>query len=429
MSDAVTVTVPDIGNFAGVEVIEILVKPGDSVKKEDALITLESDKASMEIPSPYSGTVTRLAVNLGDKVSQGTPIVVIEQSPGEPAAPLPKPEKPAAAGGLPSAPAPAETPPAAPAVLQTAATVRGSDSAKAHASPSVRRFARELGIDLGLVSATGPKGRILREDVQSFAKSVLSGTRVSGATGAFVMPQIPPVDFSKFGPIEIRPLNKIKRLAGQNLHRSWINVPLVTQFDEADITELEAFRKSKLDGAGNRNLKLTLVTFIVKACVVALKRFPQFNASLSADGESLILKQYYHIGVAVNTDNGLMVPVVRDVNQKGLVDLAVEIQTLSAQARAGKLPPPATQGGCFTISSLGGIGGTGFTPIVNAPEVAILGVSKSRMTPVYVEDELVPRLILPFCLSYDHRVIDGVAAVMFTRFLSAVLSDIREILL
>ena len=425
------------------DVIEVLVKPGDQVNRDDSLITLESDKATMEIPSPKKGVVKELLVEVGDKVSEGSPILTLQET-GEisderdakthsavepPATGAPSPKKETLESNTPPAPQ-AETilrtPPQTP---RTAETIRGSRTAKAHASPSVRRFARELGVDLGLVNGSGPKGRILKEDVKAFTKSVLSGTRVSGATGAFSMPEIPPVDFSKFGKTKLRPLSKIKRIGGQHLHQSWITVPHVTQFDEADITELEAFRKSKLESADEKNIKLTLIAFIVKAAVVALKKYPEFNASLASGGEALVLKEYFHIGVAVNTENGLLVPAIRDADQKGLFDLASEIQQLSDKARQGRLTPSDMQGSSFTISSLGGIGGIGFTPIINVPEVAILGVSRSETKPVYKDGDLVPRLILPLALSYDHRVIDGVAAARFTSFLSKVLADIRDILL
>jgi pyruvate dehydrogenase E2 component (dihydrolipoamide acetyltransferase) len=425
------VLLPDIGDFKAVDVIEVLVKPGDVVKKEAPLIVLESDKATMEIPAPYSGTVIEVKVKVGDKVSEGAPIATMDSRADVGTPPQPADRTEERPDAIPATvQSPAENPPVArpaPALPQTAETVRGSRSARAHASPSVRRFARELGVDLGLVPGSGPKGRILQGDVKAFTRETLSGMRASGR--AVDQVDVPPIDFSKFGKTELRPLSKIKRLTGQSLHRSWIAIPLVTQFDETDVTDLEVFRKSQLASASAKDIKLTLVTFLCKAVVVALRKFPEFNASLTSDGESLVLKKYFHLGVAVNTDQGLLVPVVRDVDQKGLFDIASEIQTLSEKARAGKLEPKEMQGGCFTISSLGSIGGTGFTPIVNAPEVAILGVSRARMQPVWTNDQFAPRLMLPFALSYDHRVIDGVAAVSFTRFLSDVLSDIRQILL
>jgi pyruvate dehydrogenase E2 component (dihydrolipoamide acetyltransferase) len=302
-------------------------------------------------------------------------------------------------------------------------------SAKAHASPSVRRFARELGVDLGLVRGSARKGRITKDDVKAFTKAVMSGNRVFEQGGGFALPQIPAIDFSKFGPVETKSLPRLKRLSAQNLHRSWITVPHVTQFDEADISELEEFRKSKLEEAKKKGLKLTLLTFLVKAAVVALRKFPDFNVSLTPDGESVVSKQYYHIGFAVNTDQGLMVPVIRDADQKGLFDIAKELSDLAEKCREKKIKPSEMQGGCFTISSLGHIGGAGFTPIINTPEVAILGVSRAAMKPVYVDGRFEPRLILPYSLSYDHRVIDGVAGAGFTQYLSTILTDIRHILL
>ena len=431
---------PDIGDFDSVEIIEIPVAEGDSVEKETTLLTLESDKATMDIPSPVSGIIVELKVNIGDQISKDQLIAIIDETEAdavandnnsEPAIESVIQETSESAGSVNDTSKPDTTiqqpePPKTPA---TAETVGTSHSAKAHASPSVRRFARELGVDLGLVRGTGPKGRILKQDVKSFTKAVMSDDRVFAKEGGFQLPEIPPVDFSKYGPTETRSLSRLKRLAGQHLQRCWITVPHVTQFDEADITELEAFRKSKLDEAAKEGAKLTLIAFLLKAVVVTLIKYPEFNASLSPNGEDLILKKYFHLGVAVNTDEGLMVPVVKDVDQKGLYDLAKEVKQLSDKAREKSIPPSDMQGGCFTISSLGGIGGTAFTPIVNAPEVAILGVSKSVMKQVYINNEFQPRLIMPFSLSYDHRVIDGVDAAMFTQYLSKVLTDIRHILL
>lgn len=440
MSKPTEIKIPDIGDFENVEIIDISISPGDSIKKEDTLLTLESDKASMDIPSPLAGKVIEVLVKTGDKASEGTPVALIETSAEEKKqASSPEPEtktenktvRPPETGHRAELSTTAEhgyPPRPAPAAPQGAETVGSSRSAKAHASPSVRRFARELGVDLGLVYGTGPKGRILREDIKAFTKSMLSGNKLT-ATGAFSMPEVATVDFSKFGDIETLPLSRIKRLGGQHLHRSWITVPHVTQFDEADITDLEEFRQSKLDDAEEQGIKLTLIPFLVKAVVDVLQQYPEFNASLSHDGEHIILKKYFHIGVAVNTDDGLVVPVIKDADKKGLFHIAKELGELAQKARAQKLSPSELQGGCFTISSLGGIGGTGFTPIINAPEVAILGVAKAVMKPVYIDEELVPRLTVPFSLSYDHRVIDGVAAAQFTRFLGSVLSDIRQILL
>jgi len=443
------IQLPDIGDFDSVDVIDVAVGPGDKIKKEDTLITLESDKATMDIPSPAAGIVKKMLVKTGDKISQGAPILILEET----ATPVDseattvnasradsevttvnasKIDSEATTVNAAKVDSEATTinaaPRPAPYVRNSAQIVGASHSEKAHASPSVRRFARELGVDLGLVYGTGPKGRILKDDIKAFTKSMLSGNKLNRG-GAFGLPETPPVDFSKFGEIELKPLSRIKRLGGQSLHRSWITVPHVTQFDEADITDLEEFRKSKLETAKKKGIKLTLVSFLVKAVVDVLHEMPEFNSSLSTDGENIVLKKYFHIGIAVNTDNGLVVPVIKDADQKGLFDIASEISTLTDKVRAGKFIPADLQGGCFTISSLGGIGGTGFTPIVNAPEVAILGVSRSVMKPVYQNGEFVPRLILPFALSYDHRVIDGVSGAQFTQHLSTVLTDIRHILL
>lgn len=440
MSQVTDILIPNIGDFDTVEIIEVAVSPGDSVKPEDTLITLESDKATMDIPAPAAGTVKELLVKVGDTVSEGTLILKLEEhdapggvspdSPGSvgtdlksvpggtPDAATPSPDKPDTLPAHGQKP-----PPKTPGGAQTAGT---SASARAHASPGVRKYARELGVELGLVKGSGKKGRILKEDVTAFTRTVMTGKRVfDGQT----LPEIPPVDFSKFGPVETRPLPRLKRLGGQNLHRNWVNVPHVTQHDETDITELEAFRQSKKSEAKRRGVKLTLLSFLVKAVVVALRKYPEFNASLGPDGKELIYKQYFHIGVAVNTDQGLLVPVVKDANLKGMFELAEELEQLAQKARDKKLRPADMEGGCFTISSLGHIGGTGFTPIINSPEVAILGVSRATTRPVYRDGKLEPRLILPYSLSYDHRVIDGVAAAQFTRALGEILTDIRDILL
>jgi pyruvate dehydrogenase E2 component (dihydrolipoamide acetyltransferase) len=421
---SIEIRVPDIGDFDNVDVIDIIVKAGDTVRVEDPLLTVESEKATMDIPAPVAGVVESVSATVGDKVSEGDVIVVLrvtEQAGATPSAPVTVPTPPVS---LPKTPAPRVAP---------AATTDAPTSSKAHASPSVRKFARELGVDIALVYGKGPKGRILKEDVQAHVKEVMRGTRghagAGAASGGFNLPAAPVIDFTKFGDIETTPLNKIRRLTGQNLHRSWVTVPHVFQMDEADITELEAFRKSKADEAEQKGAKLTLLAFLVKAAVVGLKKFPDFNASLSPDGEALIHKKYFHIGIAVNTDNGLVVPVIRDVDKKGLYELALEVRDLSKKARERKLMPAEMQGACFTISSLGGVGGTAFTPIINMPEVGILGVSPSAMKPVWRGNEFVPRLMLPFTLSYDHRVIDGVAAAQFTRYLTTVLGDIRHILL
>lgn len=431
------VVLPDIGDFKDVEVIEVLVKPGDDVEAETPLITLESDKATMEVPSPYAGTVQSIQVEVGDRISEGAAILALaERSAGAaPAAPVPDTATRATIATTSPAEPPTPPRPAAPpeprpppALPRSAEVVRGSRNARAHASPSVRRFARELGVDLGLVTGSGPKGRLLKDDVTAFTRATLSGPAL-GAPAGRGLSAVPPIDFSRFGQTELRPLSKVKRIAGEHLHRSWSTVPHVTQFDEADITELEAFRQSKRKEAAQEDIKLTLLAFLLKAAVVALKRHPEVNSSLTSDGEGLVLKRYFHIGIAVNTDLGLLVPVIRDVDQKGLYRLAAEVQALSARARAGKIEPRELQGGCFTVSSLGGVGGTGFTPIINLPEVAILGVSRAAVRPVHDGQGFAPRLILPLCLSYDHRVIDGVAAAGFTRLLAEMLSDIRHILL
>ncbi|WP_019591028.1 dihydrolipoyllysine-residue acetyltransferase [Thioalkalivibrio sp. ALE20] len=454
MSDTITVEVPDIGDFKDVEIIEVLVKPGDTVAPEDPLITLESDKASIEIPAPQGGTVQGMKVKAGDRVSQGD--AILELAPADEAAASGAAEAPAeaaaepaaSAGGEESAPAAAASAPdtgsaparasagdsggtggqggqGGPRASPTAHIENESAFRRAHASPVVRKFARELGVDLSKVEGSGRKGRILREDVQAFVKRALSQPAGSGL-GVEPMPEI---DFSEFGPIETQPLSKINRLTGQNLHRNWVTVPHVTQFDEADITELEDFRKSLKAEYEKQGVKITFLPFLMKAVVSALKEYPRFNASLDATGENLVIKQYYHLGVAVDTPDGLVVPVVRDVDRKSLVDIASELMDLSKRAREKKLKPADMQGGCLTISSLGGIGGTQFTPIVNAPEVAILGVSKASMQPVWNGEEFEPRLVLPMALSYDHRVIDGALGARFTTTLSALLSDMRRMLL
>jgi pyruvate dehydrogenase E2 component (dihydrolipoyllysine-residue acetyltransferase) len=434
VSKEIEIKLPDIGDFDAIEVIEIAVNVGDNVEAEDTLLTLESEKSTMDIPSPHAGEIKQIKVNIGDKISQGAVIASILVTETDSAATEEKNPKPAVETKQEETPAPSPeptpepTPRPAPKTPETSQLVGQSKSAKAHASPSIRRFARELGVDLGLIYGTGTKGRILKEDVKAFTKSIMSGEKLSNK-GAFSVPEVPPVDFSKFGKIETKELSRIRRLTGQALHRSWITVPHVTQFDEADITELETFRKSKLKEAKDEGVRLTLVTFLIKAAVVALQKFPDFNSSIEPSGDNLIIKKYFNIGVAVNTDNGLVVPVIKDVDKKGLFDIAREITELSNKAREGKISPKDLQGGCFTISSLGGIGGLQFTPIVNAPEVAILGVSRAAMKPVYENDEFVPRLIMPFALSYDHRVIDGVAGAQFTQFLSTILTDIRHILL
>jgi len=439
------VLVPDIGDFKEVEVIEVLVKAGDKIAKEQSLITVESDKASMEIPAPEAGVVKAVKVKVGDKVSQGSMMLTLDAdgSGGEAAAPAEAPKKPAPE---PAKPAPAVQAPAAsaaaPAAVQPAARApvplepREATTALPHASPSIRKFARELGVDLTRVPGSGPKGRILKEDVQGFVKGALSGRpaaagapqAVPGRGGLDVLPW-PEVDFAKFGPVELKARSRIQKLSAANLHRNWVMIPHVTQNDEADITDLEAFRKSNTAETERRGFKLTMLSFLIKASVTALRQFPEFNASLDKTGENLVIKKYYHIGVAVDTPDGLVVPVVRDADRKGVFDLAHELADISKHAREKKLRPGDMQGGTFSISSLGGIGGGAFTPIINAPEVAILGVSKSQMRPVWNGKEFAPRLILPISLSYDHRVIDGALAARFTTYLCNVLSDIRRTLL
>ncbi len=423
------VHVPDIGDFKDVPVIEVLVKPGDTVNKEDALITLESDKATMDVPCPFAGVVKQVAVKVGDKVSEGALILSLEESgaaaaaaPPAAAAAAPKPQ-PAAEPAAPAASPPAAAPAAGP--------VNEAGFAKAHASPSIRRFARDLGVDLSRVKGSGPKHRIVKEDVQSFVKAALAqpATAAAGAGAGLNLLPWPDVDFAKFGPVEPRPLSRIKKISGANLARNWVMIPHVTHHEEADITELEAFRKHSNDAAAKQGIKVTLLAFLIKASVSALRKFPEFNASLDKSGENLVLKRYYHIGFAADTPNGLVVPVLKDADQKGVLAIAKELGDLSALARDGKLKPTDMQGATFTISSLGGIGGTAFTPIINAPEVAILGVTRSSLKPQWDGKAFVPRLMVPLSLSYDHRVIDGAAAARFAAYLASVLADMRRVLL
>ncbi|BCK88712.1 dihydrolipoyllysine-residue acetyltransferase component of pyruvate dehydrogenase complex [Sideroxyarcus emersonii] len=428
MAEIRQVLVPDIGNFKGVAVIEVAVKAGDKVSAEQALITVETDKATMDVPAPFDGVVKEVKVKVGDKVSEGDLIVLMQSSGAQAAAPAAAPA-PQAAAPVAAAPAPAPAPVAAAAPAMPAATVAPSGG-KAHASPSIRRFARELGVNLALVGGSGEKGRITKDDVQNFVKKSLAGG--AAATGGGALPGLlpwPEVDFAKFGAVESKPLSRIKKLSGANLHRNWVMIPHVTQFEEADISEMEAFRKELGAEYAKQNIKITPLAFMLKACAITLKHFPDFCASLDAAGENLIVKKYIHIGVAVDTPDGLMVPVIRDVDQKGIVQLAKELGEVSARAREKKITAADMQGGCFTISSLGGIGGTSFTPIINAPEVAILGVSRSSMKPVWKDGEFVPRLMLPLSLSYDHRVIDGAAGARFTTYLAHVLSDMRRLAL
>ncbi|MGZ5047447.1 MAG: dihydrolipoyllysine-residue acetyltransferase [Usitatibacter sp.] len=447
---AIEVKVPDIGDFKDVPVIEVLVKPGDAVKKDDSLLTLESDKATMEVPAPSAGTVKDVLVKVGDKVSEGVAILTLESAGAAPAASMPAPAQaaptPAAAKAAPAAAPPAKPPAPAPAAAAPSAPpspapapavaaaaqpeAPAASGTPAHASPGVRRFARELGVDVARVAGSGPKGRILKEDIQSFVKGALAGGAApsAGAAGGGLadlgLPPWPKVDFAKFGPVELKPLTRIQKISGPALARNWVMIPHVTQFDEADITELEAFRAKVNEENAKSGVKVTPLAFLIKAVVAALKKFPILNSSL--DGDNLVLKGYWNIGFAADTPNGLMVPVVKGADQKGLVEIAKETSELAAKAREGKLGPADMQGGTFSISSLGGIGGTAFTPIVNAPEVAILGVSKAAMKPVWNGKEFAPRLMMPLSLSYDHRVVDGALGARFTSYLAQVINDPRR---
>ena len=455
MAETKRVLIPDIGDFKDVPVIEVLVKAGDKVKAEDSLIVLESDKATIEVPSPFSGVVKDVSVKVDDKVSEGTPVLEMEVSATESAASA----EPSVTGQVPSPPEAqpqaqpqpqqtmdaAENPRPAPGPIaevsdsalalsplrQPESKIPPPDEAmfaKAHAGPAVRRLARELGVNLGLVKGTGPKQRILKEDVQAYVKAELARPRGGAGLELNLLPW-PDIDFAKFGRVELRPLSRIKKIAGANLHRNWVMIPHVTQFDEADITELEALRKESNESTKEEGVKVTILAFLMRAVVAVLKKFPEFNASLAGDGENLVVKNYYHLGFAVDTPHGLVVPVIREVDQKGVIAIAKEMADLAVLAREGKLKPADMQGASFTISSLGGIGGTAFTPIINAPEVAILGVSRSSMKPVYHDGHFVPRLMLPLSLSYDHRVIDGATAARFTSHLVEVLADMRRVLL
>jgi pyruvate dehydrogenase E2 component (dihydrolipoamide acetyltransferase) len=449
------VAVPDIGDFADVPIIEVLVSPGDTVAPEDPLVTLESDKATMDVPAPFAGVVQELKVAVGDTVSEGSPLLTLEaageapsadgaSAAGDTSAPAADAAAPAEAG----APAAVETatvaeasadtappaPPPAPAAGGPVSEAPSSDGS-AYASPAVRRLARERGVDLAAVTGTGRKGRITKADVEAFveggpaeapAAAPAAGAPAADGAGLGLLPW-PVVEFEKFGPVERVPRSRIQNISAANLHRNWVMIPHVTHHEEADVTELEAFRKRVNEEHAKQGVRMTMVALLLKACISALKRFPQFNASL--DGDDLVLKRYYHLGFAADTPGGLVVPVIRDVDQKGLLEIAAELGELSGRAREGKLKPAEMQGGTFSISSLGGIGGTAFTPIVNAPEVAILGVSRSAQRPVWDGTQFVPRLILPLSLSYDHRVIDGAAAARFAAYLAGVLNDLRRGLL
>ena len=447
MAEISEVKVPDIGNYTNVPVIEVLVKPGDTVGKDQGLVTLESDKATMEVPSTVAGVVKEVKVKVGDELSEGSVVALVEA--GEAAAAKPAQAPAAATEKRVEPPAPAPAPPKPPAPVQAAAAPAldagqrtppvafGADTVMpekvAYASPAVRAFARELGVDLGLVKGSERKGRISKQDVQNFVKQALAGgaaprQAAGGGAGLNLLPW-PQVDFSKFGEVETRPLSKIKKISGANLARNWVMIPHVTQHDDADVTDLEALRVALNKEHEKAGIKFTMLAFIIKAVVAALRKYPDFNASLDASGENLVLKKYFNIGFAADTPNGLVVPVLRDADKKGIVAIAQETSALAAKARDGKLGPADMSGGCFSISSLGGIGGTAFTPIVNAPEVAILGVSKSSIRPVWDGHAFQPRLMLPLSLSYDHRVIDGAAAARFTAFLAQVLGDMRRALL
>ena len=426
----IDVNVPDIGDFKDVPVIEVLVKPGDAVKVDQSLVTLESDKATMDVPSPIAGTVADVVTKVGDKVSMGVLIARIEAAgaEGAPAAPSPaaKAEAPAPAAPSATAAPPAPGPSPAPAAASAPGPAK-PDFSGVFAGPAVRRLARELDLDLNAIKGTGEKGRITKEDV----KAALA-TPAGVVAGGGALPAVPVVDFAKFGPVETVPLSRIKRISGPRLHASWVNVPHVTHTDEADVTDLESFRKALDEDAKkdkSKPYRVSLLPLLMRATVSALKAFPTFNSALSPAGDALIMRRYWHIGVAVDTPEGLVVAVVKDVDQKGVIELARELGGLSEKARAGKLAPAEMQGATFTISSLGGIGGTAFTPIVNAPEVAILGVVRSRMAPVWDGAAFRPRLMLPLCLSYDHRVIDGAAAARFMRHLAGIVEDMRRVIL
>lgn len=436
MADLIEIKVPDIGDFDEVEIIEVLVSEGDEIEENQDVITLESDKAAMEIPSSHGGVLKELKVSVGEKVKQGSVIAVIEVSSSGDNSSTEPTESVEAEVKEQQAKAPAaqvETSPAQQAPSQPVESVPFAPDSKAgvknaHASPSVRQFARELGVNLATVSGTGVKGRISKEDIQNFVKKVIA-TPPAKATSGSGIPPVPVVNFEKFGEVKSEELSRIKKISGNHLHACWLNIPHVTQFDEADITELEDFRKENKATAAQRGVNLTPLVFIIKAVVASLKMFPEFNASLSEDKESLILKSYYNIGVAVDTPNGLMVPVIKDVDKKGFIELAGELGEISQRARDGALTAKDLQGGTFSISSLGGIGGSHFTPIVNAPEVAILGVGRHKMKPEWDGKEFVPRLMLPLSISYDHRVIDGANGARFTVTLNQMLSDIRKVLL
>ena len=447
MSDSKQINVPDIGDFNEVEVIEVLVKAGDEIQAEDAIMSLESEKATIEVPSPEAGIIEEVLVKEGDLVSEGSPMIKLKSAapanddkdhddPGvaesetqkttEKQAPASQPESPAKATSAaedneqPSAPKPPPVPVEIP---------KQASGKLAHASPSVRKFARELGVEISTVTGTGRKGRITKEDVKQHVKTAMQSGGQTVVTSTFDVPPFPAIDFIEFGEVDSQPLSRIQKISGKYLHRNWVRIPHVTQYDEADITELEAFRNENKADAKAQGFSLTPLAFIVKAMAKALKKFPKFNSSLDVDGENLIYKKYYHIGIAVDTPNGLVVPVIRDCDKKEVFEIAKEMRDVSIKARDGKLAPSDMQGGSMSISSLGGIGGTAFTPIINSPEVAILGVSRSNIKPVWNGQEFEPKLMLPLSLSYDHRVIDGADAARFIVYLSSILSDMKKMLL
>ena len=439
MTDPKEIGLPDIGDFESVDVIEILVAPGDEIKAEDPLITLESDKATMDVPAPFGGIVRQVTVKVGDKVAQGAVIALVDAESGTAAA---TPEQPISAQT--PDPDPIATDSTDSQTTQTVAEqaahrsppslpppVERSGGALPHASPAARRFARELGADLRTVRGSGPKGRILKQDIQDYVKNALSGTSAQAVNDASTsgIPPVPQVDYSRWGEIDVQPLSRIQKRSGPHLHRAWLNIPHVTHFDDADITELEAFRQSLNADTQESTASITPLAFTLKALAGAVRRFPKFNSSLADDGEHLVFRKYCNIGIAVDTADGLIVPVIRDVPVKGLIQLATEMNELSRKARSGALNPEDLQAGCITVSNLGGIGGVAFTPIINSPEVAILGVARARMTPVWDGQDFRPRLMLPLSLSYDHRVIDGAEAARFTVFIRELLEDTRRLLL
>jgi len=441
LSNTIEIKVPDIGDFSDIPVIEVLVAAGDEVNAEDGLVTLESDKATMEVPSPAAGVITEMKLKLDDTVSEGDVVAVLEVSDTETSG-AGEPEPAAAESSAPEVepesavektPEPARPDKTQPAAERSSGVAAVDPDKVPYASPVIRKFARELGVDLARVSGSASKGRIIREDVSEFVKSVMSGAVGTGAPAIgglnLDFPSLPDFDFSRYGGIEKKPLTRIQKISAGHLHRNWVGIPHVTQFDEADITDMEAFRLANADEAVAQGFKLTPLVFLIKAMVAALKKFPTFNASLDTDGETLILKKYFNVGIAVDTPDGLVVPVLRECERKGIMELGAELAEISGRAREKKLQPKDIQGGCISISSLGGIGGTGFTPIINAPEVAILGVARSRMMPVWDGNEFKPRLMLPLSLSYDHRVIDGAHAARFTRFLASRLEDLRRLTL